>query len=162
MKRLGKNFYNFYCFYVSPSLILFISAGAWQTNSASPPLTVRKKIPLKVSPLFVLLHQVKTPDDLHQRLGQRYCLKASAEFHQHWAFLLFLSMTCTSWPWRAESASASMAQMNSSGTGDECASWLHCPRRVSCLLKLDERQKNCWQHLHWLHWSCFQLGFYSR
>lgn len=80
-----------------------------------PCLTVKKKIPFKVS-LLCSLHRVKAPDDLNQRLGQRYCLKASSEFHQHSAFRLFLSMTCTSWPRRAESARGTEPQMNSSGT----------------------------------------------
>lgn len=123
-----------------------------------PPLTVRKKIPLKVSPLCSP-HQVKAPDDLHQGLGQGYCLKTSSEFHLHCAFPLFLSMTYTSWPRRTASTCATMPQMNSSGTsGQASASWLHCPRRVSCLLQLDELQKNGWQHLHWWHRACMNLG----
>lgn len=55
-----------------------------------PPLTMKEKTVLKVSPLCSL-HQVKATDDLHQRLGQRYCLKVSSEFQLHCALPLFFS-----------------------------------------------------------------------
>lgn len=55
-----------------------------------PPLTLKEKTVLKVSPLCSL-HQVKAKDDLHQRLGQRYCLKVSSEFQLHCALPLFFS-----------------------------------------------------------------------
>lgn len=49
---------------------------------------MKKKMALKASPLCSP-HQVKAPDDLHLGLGQRHCLKASAEFQPHCAFPLF-------------------------------------------------------------------------
>lgn len=58
-----KKFHNFYCFYVSP----FISAGRGRLGKQIQlrSMTMKKKIPLKVSPLCSL-HKVKAPDDLHQ------------------------------------------------------------------------------------------------
>ncbi len=148
----------------APQLLLFLCFPFYKcTGLASkfnfPLLTVQKKIPLKVPPPLCSPHQVKAPDDLHQGLGQRYCLKASSEYQLHCAFPLFVSMTCPSWPWRVESTSATVLQINSPGTsGQESASWLLCWRRVSCLLQLDETQKNGWQHLHWRLWSCIEFG----
>lgn len=115
VKRIEKKkFYNFYWIYVS-SHWYFYKCRDLAGKFSFPSLTVKKKIPLEVSPLCSP-HWVKAPDDLHHRLGQRYCLKASSEFHQQWTFGLFLSTTCTSWPRRAECARGTETQINSSGT----------------------------------------------
>lgn len=87
-KRSWKKKSQTHSVFIVPLTDSFISAQTWQANSGFLPWLRRKKVPLNVYPLCSL-RRVKPLDDLHQRLGPRYCLKASLEFLLHWAFPLF-------------------------------------------------------------------------
>lgn len=140
----------------------FYKCSALANKFSSFPLTVKKKIPLKISPLCSP-QRVKAPNDLPPELRSgalfkdtlwipsAFTVSSILERHLHIFTIKGRKCSCHSVP---------VSQMNSGTSGLAPASWLHCPRRVSCLLQLDEVERNGW-HLHWLCWSGFEFGTFT-